>query len=102
MSLHATFMAAAGIGGLLRAQGETIEITPKNDQPVSMTALVEVETTRIVKDRQGERTVRSRKFSITKDPAGEFGGMADPQENSVLTYAGVDYAVGERMDAVSY
>ena len=102
MSLHATFMAAAGIGGLLRAQGEAIEITPKNSQSVSMTALVGVETVRTAKDRQGERQVRSRTVTITKDPEGEFGGMEDPQENAVLTYAGTDYSVGERADGVGY
>src|SRR5438045_2602462 len=98
MSLHATFMAAAGIGGLLRAQGEAIEITPKNGQPVPMTALVGVEATRTVPDRQGQRQVRARTVTITKDPDGEFGGMEDPQENAVLTFAGIEYAITERQD----
>lgn len=102
MSLHATFMAAAGIGGLLRAQGEAIEITPKGGQPAPMTALVGNEEAQILNDDRGRKTKRVRTFTITKNPAGEFGGMEDPQENAVVTYDVVDYALKSRKDGVSY
>lgn len=95
-------MAAAGIAGLLRAQGEAITITPKNGADANMTAIVETERSRIVADGRGQTTKRTRKILITKDPAGEFGGMADPQENAVVLYGTTEYAVSSRQDAGSY
>jgi hypothetical protein len=102
MSLHATYMAAAGIGGLLRASGEAIEYTEHNGQPVPLTALVTTELARLNKDQQGEKTVKGRTFTITKDPAGEFGGVEDPQENGVVTYGEIEYAVTTVQDGGSY
>lgn len=102
MALHDTYMRAAGIDGLLRGQGESVTITPKRGQPLAMTALVGAESSREVQDERGKRRVRTRTFTITKNPDSEFGGMEDPQENAVLEYDGTDYAVSHRQDGVSY
>jgi hypothetical protein len=103
MSLHSTYFGSAGIGQLLRAQGEPIELAPKNGDADTMTALVASEESDAqVSDERGRKNIRKRKFTITKDPTSEFGGAVDPQENAVVTYATIDYAVRSRQDCGDY
>ncbi len=102
MSLHQTLFAAAGLEQILRAQGESIEYTAKHAQPVSLTALVGPEQSKTTTDGRGRKTVRLRCISVTKNEAGPFGGLLDPQENAVLTYDGIDYALSERHDGGTF
>lgn len=102
MPLHQTLFAAAGLEQVLRAQGESIDYTAKHGQPVSLTALVGPEQSKQLSDSRGKKVVRMRAISVTKNEAGPFGGLADPQENAVITYAGSDYALSERHDGGTF
>jgi hypothetical protein len=92
-------MSGAGISLLFRTQGQAVELVEKGEQPAGMTAVLEPESSVNRKDSSGWAVVRERKVTITKDPAGEFGGAEDPQENATLYVGDVQYAVTARHDA---
>lgn len=95
MSLHSTLMSGAGIGGLMRAQGEALTYTPKSGggDPVELTALIGAEQLTNKYTGTGRRQVRQRRFTITSNSSSPFGGVADPQTTATVTYAGVVFAI---------
>jgi hypothetical protein len=98
MSLHSTYFGSSGLAQLLRTQGESIELLPKNGDPAQMTALVSSEESSIERDDRGRKVLRKPKFTITKDPASAFGGADDPQVNASVIWSEVEYAVKVRQD----
>lgn len=103
MSVHSTYFGSAGVHALFRTHGEAVELIERGEEPESMTAIPGPEESVERKDAGGagreRQMVRGRKFTITKDPDGEFGGAEDPQENATLIHQEVEYAVNSRHDA---
>lgn len=95
MSLHATLFAAAGIGQLLRAQGEAITYTEPDRQAVPLTALVgSKQVQRKDGDRNGSTYEHVRTFTFIRDPDdAEFGGVESPQKNAIIAHAGESYQI---------
>lgn len=94
MSLHSTLFAGAGLGQLLRTQGESITWTDGGGTETPLTALVSNKRApRHDRRPQGTTYEHERTFQIARDTDSPFGGLAAAQTNATITYAGESYAV---------
>ncbi len=94
MSLHSTLHAAAGLGQLFRAQGESIAYIDAAGSSTPLTALVG-DKRAVRKDGKATGSVyeHERTFTITRDAASPFGGVANPQKNATITFGTESYAI---------
>lgn len=93
MSVASELFAGASFPLLLDVHGEEFVVTPLNGEPVTLTGLVGLEELKTITSEQGRSQVRERRFSIVRDSASRFGGVAAIERNAIVEYAGEEWAV---------
>lgn len=86
--------AATGVPTLFEQLGRPgIVYTPTGGSPAALTAMVGEEVIEVEEEPQGKVRVRRREVKIARDPAGPFGGVADPLPADTLTIDGLVYEI---------
>jgi len=88
MSRLDTQFAACGLPALMAQLGRAAVYTPRGGDAVELTAMIGAEVTAIEEGERGTERVRRREVKITRDPAGPYGGVADPQLGDTMTIDG--------------
>lgn len=97
MSIHSELIAGAATPLLMDVAGESLTFNVKGQAaPITVTALIGPERSVEKRDSTERKIVRQRRVTITNDPTGRHGGLAEVLLNATVTYNGVDYSVGEK------
>jgi len=98
-----TAFAAAGVPSLLSQFGQSAIYTPAGSEavPVSLSGSLSGDHVDDEDDDGGRASVRSCLLAISRDPDGDYGGVADPALNATVTIDGVDWEVRDipKLDA---
>lgn len=102
-SEHERLFAASGLPDLMDHFGVSVEYRPAGGVGVSMTALAGAERTEEVLDGDDRVLQRVRTFTVWKNAASGYGGVAAPSTKGQISYDGVLYAVAsiEAEDSVT-
>ena len=73
--------------------GDEVFYTPAGGTPVSVVAIVGLESSEEVEDTRGRHIVRRRDVTIRTDEDAPGGGVEVPAENATFTINEVEYAV---------
>lgn len=97
-----TDFATAGAPNLLTRFGQPASYTPAGGEAVSLSGAVSDEQVQTEEDSAGRTSVRTCRFTISRDPDGEHGGVADPAINATVTIDGDAWEVRDitELDAV--
>lgn len=93
MASRAETILARRLDALLVQHGEQITYTPQGGSAVTPTAIIGPEETEQQTDDGGNYLIRRRRITITTDPDGTHGGVADAQVNATITAAGETWSV---------
>lgn len=76
-------------------KGTAITYTEPGESAVALTAIVKPVEGQPEEDGEHANTLtpHARDVTISKDPAGEFGGVASPREDANFTIDGEDWAI---------
>jgi hypothetical protein len=90
--LDAQFIAT-GLPALFEQLGRSVTFTPDGGAPVTLTAIVGEEVISDEDVGQGKVRIRRREVKITRDPAGPYGGVADPLPTGRVTVDELVYEI---------
>jgi hypothetical protein len=95
MSLTDLLFAELGLPVLMEYSSGPIRYADPDVPAVDLTALVGPERSEEESDLDRRRRIRIREAKIHRDPAGPWGGVADPRSDATVTIDGLEYSVRE-------
>ena len=81
-----------GIEGASLAEIESMELV-EDDAAVSLTAMVSPERTEEIDSERGRKFRRVCEATISRDPSGDLGGVANPSLAGRMTIEEIEYAI---------
>lgn len=72
-----------------------VSYAPKNSSPIAITAVVGDERLKDETTDNGLVSIGKRRVTICTDPDSDYGGIANPQLNGVVSVDGIEYAVDQ-------
>lgn len=105
MSMFDTLYAESAAPLLLENNGDSVTVypSPRAARGVELTGIMGFEGVQQQDEEQtaGRRRKRVRSVTFSNDPDSPFGGVAEPSEQMIVEYDGVQYVVDrEAADAV--
>lgn len=96
MTVHDDLMTEMALPAMFEHQGTAgVTYTPEGGSGVSLTAVLWPEELVEEQYADGTRLLRRRDALISRDPAGEYGGVASPEVHDTLTIGGELWNVQE-------
>ena len=86
-------LAWAALIVLLDVHGESIVYRDDGGDPITLTAIVGDEQTNEVEADEGEDLERLRHITVLRNPASNYGGIAEPSLTATICAQGQTYAV---------
>lgn len=95
MSAHSALFQSASLPLLFEQHADSgrVTYTPKGGNAVSLSAIVGGDRTAEEAGHDGPRRIRRRPVTITTDSDGEYGGVANPEDNATVTVDSIEYSV---------
>lgn len=95
MSSHADLFQSGALDLLMEHFSDSgrVTYTPPGGSAVAVSAIVGNETAEDSRESDGLRRVRRRKLTISRDPSGDFGGVAAPVQTGTVAIDGEVWAI---------